>query len=40
MGKITTHVLDTALGRTAQGLGVELYWLLPEGGAELVPTDD
>lgn len=36
MGKVTTHVLDTAIGQTAKGLAVELYRLLPEGGAELI----
>jgi 5-hydroxyisourate hydrolase len=25
MGKLTTHVLDTALGRPAQGLKIDLY---------------
>ena len=30
MGRLTTHVLDTALGRPAAGLAVELYALDPE----------
>jgi 5-hydroxyisourate hydrolase len=25
MGKLTTHVLDTALGKPAQGLNIEVY---------------
>ena len=29
-GRLTTHVLDTALGKPAAGLTVDLYWL--EGG--------
>ena len=27
MGRLTTHVLDTALGRPAAGLGIELFRL-------------
>ncbi|RVI18703.1 hydroxyisourate hydrolase [Sinorhizobium meliloti] len=30
-GRLTTHVLDTALGRPAHGLKIDLYWL--EGDA-------
>ncbi len=30
MGRLTTHVLDTALGRPGEGLGIELYLLDPE----------
>ncbi|MCR2805506.1 hydroxyisourate hydrolase [Paenibacillus soyae] len=36
MGKVTTHVLDTALGQTAAGMAVVLYRLLPGGGEELI----
>jgi 5-hydroxyisourate hydrolase len=35
---VTTHVLDTAIGRSARGLAVELYRLQPEGGEELIAT--
>ncbi|RIX51725.1 hydroxyisourate hydrolase [Paenibacillus nanensis] len=35
-GKVTTHVLDTALGKPAHGLGVELYRLQPAGSFELI----
>src|SRR5690349_8781167 len=34
MGRLTTHVLDTALGRPAAGLTIELYRL--SGGEERV----
>src|SRR5215218_1466753 len=27
MGKLTTHVLDTAAGKPAVGVGIELWWL-------------
>ncbi|MCX5493969.1 hydroxyisourate hydrolase [Kaistia dalseonensis] len=30
MGRLTTHVLDTAAGRPAAGLTIELYRLAPE----------
>jgi 5-hydroxyisourate hydrolase len=30
MGRLTTHVLDTALGRPAAGLTIELYRLSPD----------
>jgi 5-hydroxyisourate hydrolase len=30
VGRLTTHVLDTATGRPAAGLKIELYWL--DGG--------
>lgn len=33
MGKLTTHVLDTAGGKPAGGVGVALYRLLPDGTA-------
>ena len=36
MGRLTTHVLDTALGRPAAGLTIELYRL--GGTAERVAT--
>ncbi|MTH97143.1 hydroxyisourate hydrolase [Roseibium sp. RKSG952] len=36
MGRLTTHVLDTALGRPAEGLEIELWRL--DGPAELVST--
>ncbi|MDR6757638.1 5-hydroxyisourate hydrolase [Mycoplana sp. BE70] len=26
-GRLTTHVLDTALGKPAEGLTIELFWL-------------
>ena len=29
MGRLTTHVLDTALGQPAEGLRIELYRLSP-----------
>ena len=32
MGKLTTHVLDTALGRPAAGVRIELYRMEAEGG--------
>ena len=35
MSQITTHVLDTALGRPARGVGVELHQLLGESWREL-----
>jgi len=34
MGRLTTHVLDTALGRPAAGIAVALYRLAPSGGRE------
>lgn len=37
MGRLTTHVLDTALGRPAVGLAVEL-WRLGEGDRTLVSS--
>lgn len=36
MGRLTTHVLDTALGRPAQGLKIELWSV--EGTGERVST--
>lgn len=33
MGRLTTHVLDTAHGRPAAGLRVELLAIGPDGGA-------
>ena len=34
MGRLTTHVLDTALGRPAAGIAVALYRLATSGGRE------
>src|SRR5919197_59920 len=34
MGRLTTHVLDTALGRPGAGIGVTLYRASPAGGRE------
>ncbi|MDR3373250.1 MAG: hydroxyisourate hydrolase [Ancalomicrobiaceae bacterium] len=31
MGRLTTHVLDTARGRPAQGLTIELWRIAPDG---------
>ncbi|MBD8890831.1 hydroxyisourate hydrolase [Roseibium litorale] len=36
MGRLTTHVLDTALGRPAEGLAIELWAL--DGGTRLVSS--
>ena len=36
MGKLTTHVLDTASGRPGQGITVELYRTAPR--RELIKT--
>ena len=36
-GRLTTHVLDTAQGRPAAGMAIEL-WRLRENGAELLKT--
>ncbi len=36
MGRLTTHVLDTALGRPAKGLKIELWSL--EGASSLLKT--
>ncbi len=38
MGRLTTHVLDTAQGRPGTGLRIELYRLQPESGRELLKT--
>lgn len=35
MGRLTTHVLDTAAGRPAQGLVIELWRLAPVGATLL-----
>lgn len=46
MGRLTTHVLDTALGRPARGVPIRLYRLGGEGGedrallAEAVTNED
>ena len=34
MGRLTTHVLDTALGRPGAGIAVTLYRVKPGGGRE------
>jgi 5-hydroxyisourate hydrolase len=34
MGRLTTHVLDTALGRPAAGIALALYRLAPGGARE------
>lgn len=34
MGRLTTHVLDTALGRPGAGLALALYRIKPTGGRE------
>jgi 5-hydroxyisourate hydrolase len=34
MGRLTTHVLDTALGRPAAGVAIALYRIDPSGGRE------
>ncbi|WP_119304722.1 hydroxyisourate hydrolase [Dongia deserti] len=34
MGRLTTHVLDTALGRPGAGIAVTLYRVKPSGGRE------
>ena len=34
MGRLTTHVLDTALGRPGAGIAIALYRIKPEGGRE------
>ena len=34
MGRLTTHVLDTALGRPAAGIAVALYRAAPSGRRE------
>lgn len=36
MGHLTTHVLDTALGRPAAGLAIELARLGADGGAKVL----
>ncbi len=32
MGRLTTHILDTAAGRPAQGIGIELHRIEASGG--------
>ena len=34
MGRLTTHVLDTALGRPASGIAIALYRIATSGGRE------
>ena len=34
MGRLTTHVLDTALGRPAAGIAIALFRVAPSGGRE------
>ena len=36
MGRLSTHVLDTASGRPARGITVELRRMAPDGAAETV----
>jgi 5-hydroxyisourate hydrolase len=36
MGRLTTHILDTALGRPAKGVKIELWFL--DGGPSLLKT--
>ncbi len=36
MGRLSTHVLDVASGRPAQGVAVELHRIGPDGGSALV----
>jgi 5-hydroxyisourate hydrolase len=38
MGRLSTHVLDTASGRPAGGMKVELYRIDPRGARTLVKT--
>ena len=38
MGRLTTHVLDTVLGRPAAGLRIRLARLQSDGAAELLAT--
>lgn len=38
MGRLTTHVLDTALGRPASGLVVKLYKVVSNGALEALTT--
>ena len=43
MGRLTTHVLDTAQGRPGQGIRIEVYRLASEGRErlkEVVTNDD
>jgi 5-hydroxyisourate hydrolase len=39
MGKLTTHVLDTAHGRPGAGVRLSLYAIADEGGRTLLRTD-
>ena len=36
MGRLSTHVLDVASGRPAQGVALELHRIGPDGSSELV----
>lgn len=38
MGRLTTHVLDTALGRPASGLVVQCYRVQPDGSLQALTT--
>ena len=41
MGRLTTHVLDTALGKPGAGIAVDLYAVEPDGGKiRSVTTND
>ena len=36
MGRLSTHVLDVAVGRPARGVAIELRRLAPDGTAEVI----
>jgi 5-hydroxyisourate hydrolase len=38
MGKLTTHILDTAHGKPAAGVAIELYQIDPSAGKTLIKT--
>ena len=38
MGRLTTHVLDTALGRPGSGIAIALYRVTPSGAREALGT--
>ena len=37
-GRLTTHVLDTALGKPAAGLKIDLYWIENEERQHIVSS--
>jgi 5-hydroxyisourate hydrolase len=39
MGKLTTHVLDTAHGRPGAGVRLALYAIAPDGGRSLLKSE-